>query len=203
MFLGYLNLPNVMTLTGLTVSILACVLSLKEDYLGLSLICLMFAGILDLFDGFIARKIQRSKDEALFGMQIDTISDMACFGVVPVIISMHTGLIGFVDFLLQAFYVCCAAMRLGYFNVHGMTSKGKNRYFTGLPVTYAALIFPLVFATVGVCSQLISNYIIRITFLVVGFLFVLKIKIYKPQGVAYIIFPFIAILLSFFFVSRS
>ncbi len=90
MFLGYLNLPNLMTLSGLTAALLACLLSLQGE-LGLSLICLMAAGILDLFDGYVARFIQQSEDAALFGVQIDTICDMACFGVTPVIISMHSG----------------------------------------------------------------------------------------------------------------
>ena len=130
MFLGYLNIPNFMTFTGLTAAVLACSLS-QQGKLGLAIVCLMAAGILDLFDGVIARKIQQSKDTAMFGIQIDTISDMACFGLVPVIIAMHTGLSGPLDFILQVFYVCCAAMRLGYFNVHGMTLHKKNKYFTG------------------------------------------------------------------------
>lgn len=202
MFLGYLNIPNLMTFTGLTSALLACLLSLQGE-LGMSLICLMLAGILDLFDGLVARKIQQSDDAAMFGMQIDTISDMACFGVVPVIISMHTGLRSPLDFIIQAFYVCCAAMRLGYFNVHGMTSSGKNKFFTGLPVTYAALIFPLVFITVGMFDPSLTHNIIRITFVTVGVLFVLKIKILKPHGIFYFIFPTLAIILSSYWLFRS
>ena len=34
-------------------------------------------------------------------------------------------------------------MRLAYFNVHGMTEVGDRKVYTGLPVTYAALIFPI------------------------------------------------------------
>lgn len=199
MFLGYLNVPNLMTFTGLTAALLACSLS-QQGELGLALICLMAAGIFDLFDGVIARKIQQSEDTAMFGKQIDTISDMACFGLVPVIIAMHTGLSGPLDFILQVFYVCSAAMRLGYFNVYGMSIHEKSKYFTGLPVTYAALIFPVVFISMKVVEPTMAYNIIRTCFVSVGVLFVLKIKVVKPHGIFYFIFPLLALILSFYWL---
>jgi CDP-diacylglycerol--serine O-phosphatidyltransferase len=189
-----------MTFTGLTAALFACLLSL-QGRLGLALVCLMFAGIFDLFDGLVARKIQtKSTDETKFGIQIDTISDMACFGVVPAIIAMHSGLSSLVDFIILSFYVCCAAMRLGYFNVHGMTGEGKSKYFIGLPVTYAALIFPLVFISLQVLDIQVSQNIIRTAFLLTGAFFILKIKVLKPHGVFYYIFPLLAIVLSCYWV---
>ena len=74
---------------------------------------------------------------------------MAAFGVVPVLLAMHIGLASLVEVVALIFYVCCAAMRLAFFNVHGTTDDGERRYYTGLPVTYSALVFPvlLLFAT--------------------------------------------------------
>jgi CDP-diacylglycerol--serine O-phosphatidyltransferase len=189
-----------MTLTGLTTGLLGCLFSLQGK-LGWSLTCLMFAGILDLFDGLIARKIKRkSAEEVAFGMQIDTISDMACFGVIPVIISMNSGLSSLPDFIIQAFYICCAAIRLAYFNVHGMTETGETKYFIGLPVTYAALIFPLVFTSMEILDLALSHSIIRISFVITGGLFILKKKVLKPSGIFYLIFPLLAIILSYYWL---
>jgi CDP-diacylglycerol---serine O-phosphatidyltransferase len=195
MFLGYLNIPNLMTLTGLTAALLACLLSRKGE-LGPALVCLMAAGIFDLFDGVVARKMKQSKDRAMFGAQIDTISDMACFGMIPAIIAMNAGLSTTLDFILQAFYACCAAVRLGYFNVHGMLSEKKNKYFTGLPVTYAALIFPIVFIPMEYIDTAPAFNIIRIGFVGIGAFFILKIRAAKPRGIFYVIFPLLAVMLS-------
>jgi len=191
-----------MTFTGLTAAFLACRFSLQGE-LGPALVCLMLAGILDLFDGLVARKMQQDRDEVLFGKQIDTIADMVCFGVVPAIIALNSGLSGRLDFIVQAFYMCCAAMRLGYFNVHGMTGAGKNSYFTGLPVTYGALFFPVVFISAGLLDQALAHAVIRITFVTVGVLFVLKVRVFKPQGIFYFIFPLLAILLSLYWLFRA
>ncbi len=204
MFIGYLNLPNIMTLTGLILAVLACFFSFHGN-LGLAMTCLMAAGIIDLFDGLIARKIKRRQEDALFGAQLDSLSDMACFGMAPVFIAIQSGLNTFFDFILMAIYACCAAMRLAYFNIHGTTSgeKGLLQYYTGLPVTYAALIFPVAFIFRNVFEVALSNIIIRLTFAFVALSFVSKIKILKPKGIFYIIFPTIAGALSIYWLLRT
>lgn len=42
-------------------------------------------------------------------------------------------------------YLGANALRLVYFNNQGLTEQGEQEYFTGLPVTYAALFIPAVF----------------------------------------------------------
>ena len=44
----------------------------------------MLAGLLDAFDGRIARtKANRTDAEKRFGIQIDSLNDLVCFGVLP------------------------------------------------------------------------------------------------------------------------
>ena len=49
-----------------------------------AMLCLMLAGLLDAFDGRIARtKKDRSEQQKHFGIQIDSLNDLICFGVLP------------------------------------------------------------------------------------------------------------------------
>ena len=57
-----------------------------------AMLCLMLAGLLDAFDGRIARtKKGRTDAEKRFGIQIDSLNDLVCFGVLPAAIGWSTG----------------------------------------------------------------------------------------------------------------
>ena len=51
-----------------------------------AVICLMIAGFCDMFDGTIASTKERTQQEKCFGIQIDSFSDLICFGALPAII---------------------------------------------------------------------------------------------------------------------
>ena len=51
-----------------------------------ALLCLMGAGFCDMFDGKIASTRPRTQQEKRFGIQIDSLSDLVCFGVLPAVI---------------------------------------------------------------------------------------------------------------------
>ncbi len=165
---------------------------------------LMVSGLFDAFDGRVARtKKNRTEFEKNFGMQIDSLSDLICFGVLPASIgiaqlringafrdvirgSMNTAKTWMVIILLSiaAFYILSALVRLAYFNATAAERAEQKKalgkeYYTGLPVTASALIFPL---------TLIIHYftIADLTFfyfwmlLIVGILFIGNFKIPKP-----------------------
>ena len=49
--------------------------------------CLLAAGLLDCFDGRIARtKKDRSRRQQSFGIQIDSLNDVLCFGALPSVV---------------------------------------------------------------------------------------------------------------------
>ena len=58
------------------------------DNLQYSLICLMLAGICDLFDGKIARMCKRTDIEKEFGKQIDSLVDVFSFVALPCVIAI-------------------------------------------------------------------------------------------------------------------
>jgi len=193
--LGHFDLATILTLAGIALSILA-VLFTASGSLAAGVIFFMYAGICDLFDGFVARRTIRTQEQADFGLQIDSMADMAAFGVAPAIIGFQLGLNSPVGVMALVFYVCCAAMRLAYFNVHGITDDGKRHYYTGLPVTYAALVFPVLLLFAITPNEPPLLWLVQSHFWVLGALFVLRIPVPKPGGIFYVVFPLVAIVLT-------
>ena len=61
----------------------------------MAVLCLALSGLCDMFDGKIARrKIDRTDDEKCFGIQIDSLCDMVCFGAFPILLAYSLGMRG-------------------------------------------------------------------------------------------------------------
>lgn len=130
---------------------------------------LLFSGLCDAFDGKVARtKKARTRMEMNFGIQIDSLSDLVAFGVLPACIGtalirisplINAALMGvsipwhiaagkFIIHAVLVLYVLAAMIRLAYFNVteeeRQKSEDGARKSYLGLPVTSAALIFPCV-----------------------------------------------------------
>jgi CDP-diacylglycerol--serine O-phosphatidyltransferase len=88
------------------------------------------AGLLDLFDGRIARIL---KSQSNFGLSYDSLSDLVSFGVAPGVLVyvwalMESGKLGL---MVALFYIVCTALRLARFNVQ--SGNREKSAFTGLP----------------------------------------------------------------------
>ena len=56
----------------------------------LAVLCVLFAGICDAFDGAVARtKKNRTEDEKNFGIQLDSLCDVISFGFFPAFLCFH------------------------------------------------------------------------------------------------------------------
>lgn len=125
-----------------------------------ALLFLMLSGVCDMFDGKIARTRKDSTEqEKKFGVQLDSLADIVCFGVLPAAIAIAiqhyyfpgVSMIVRVGYLMPAcLLVLCALIRLAFFNVteeerQSKTTERRTSYI-GLPVTTSALIFPLAYA---------------------------------------------------------
>ena len=149
-----------------------------------ALLCLMVSGLLDAFDGRIARtKKNRTEQEKRFGIQIDSLNDVVCFGVLPGVIGAS---LGGGEWWLRAsvlFYVLAALIRLAYFNVteeERQSATNEHRhYYLGVPVTAASFVMPLFWALplrLGSAPAVI--YAVGLTLL--AFLFIAPLRIPKP-----------------------
>lgn len=194
MFVGKYNKSVILTYAGVAISVFGMFLALNK-HVNYAMLCLIIAGICDLFDGKIARMCKRTEEEESFGIQIDSLADMIDFVAFPVIIFYGLGLTSWYHIALYILYTLCAIARLGFFNitVSGMKKEESLKYYNGLPVTYSALIFPLVWLlSFSAIPIAVFNIIYTAVIALVALLFVLNIKIAKPKGIAYIFFIVLA-----------
>ena len=194
--LTYLSLLS--ACTGIVVSLVG------EGHPFMACFFLMFCGFCDAFDGKVARtKKDRTDMERTYGIQIDSLSDLVAFGVLPAciggaLILDSTYLKGLaalyrdrwffvigalVLFAILLLYVLAAMIRLAYFNIteeeRQKTEGGVRKYYTGLPVTTASLIFPLVMLIQYMTAADISLFYIAVA-LVTALAFVSKLQVPKP-----------------------
>ena len=143
-----------------------------------AIVCLMVSGFCDMFDGRVARtKKKRTAEERHYGVQLDSLADVVCFGVLPATIGYALG----APYIIVLLFPLAGLIRLAWFNVLEITrnSSAPVKEYTGLPITSSALIFP----TIYVFNKLLgSNFYILYSAMLalVGILFISKIKIKKP-----------------------
>lgn len=193
MFIGKYNRSVILTYIGVGFAFAGIALCFYSQ-IAAAMIALVAAGICDLFDGVIARRCKRDKAEMEFGVQIDSLADVVSFLALPAVLGLRliegTGVFKYV---LIFGYVLCGIIRLAWFNTSA-AAEGVRTHYDGLPVTYAALIFPLMWSVLGFFPGLAFGGIIWAAgYAVVAILFILNVKIPKPRGVWYGIFGALAI----------
>ena len=186
--IGYYNYSVILTYIGLSTSVVGMFQAFRGN-LKFAVLCLMISGICDMFDGAIARKCKRTDDEKAFGIQIDSLCDLICFGVFPAIIVFNfmNDIESFNFWLTMVcitFYVLAAVIRLGYFNVSEINrtarETGKRKYYEGLPVTSVSLLLPLFLVLDLLLTKEMFVKFYNIGLLIIGLLFISKLKIKKP-----------------------
>lgn len=151
-FYSYTVILTYMSLASAIIGIvLACGMCGNTPHPAYAIVCLMISGLCDMFDGKVARtKKNRTEDEKKFGIQIDSLCDAICFGVLPAVIGYSVGLNTPVDLPVLIIFPLCAVIRLAYFNVTEESRQKKTdetrKVYEGLPVTSVALIFPLIYS---------------------------------------------------------
>ncbi len=182
--IGYYNYTVILTYLSLLSALFGTHLAFCGEYVG-ALICLLLCGAFDSFDGIVARtKKGRTEEEKKFGIQIDSLVDMFAFGIFPAIIGYTMGLKGIPWLIVFSLYAVGAVSRLGYFNVvEEMRQQGtteKRKYYQGLPVTSASLIFPLVYLVKVFVGVPTMHIVYGVVMAIVAVAFVVDFKIIKP-----------------------
>ena len=181
--LGIYNYTVILTYIGF-LSGFAGILCAFGGHLTAAILCLVGAGVCDVFDGKVAStKKDRSRSEKRFGIQIDSLSDLVCFGVLPAVIVYSLGG-AWVRALACGAYVLCALIRLAWFNVDEEARQdfdtGRRKVYLGLPVTSAAAIFPLLIG-VGTLRHWPLHIMGPLTLLIVAAAFLTPFSIRKPS----------------------
>ena len=165
------------------------------SYMRYSLVFLVLAGVCDMFDGKVARMCKRTKEEKEFGIQIDSLADTVNFVVLPVVIMLSLGMTSVFEVIVYTLLVVAGISRLGYFNVHASLDD-PVKYYNGLPVTSTAIIYPVLGLLHGQISECTFELIYIIATLITALLFVVRIKVPKLKGIAYVIIPIWAAILT-------
>ena len=185
--IGFYDYTVVVTYISLISSIMGMFFAI-DGKLPLAVFCLAFSGLCDMFDGKIARtKKNRTDDEKAFGIQIDSLCDIVCFGIFPIMLGYQLGMCKIYSLMILAFYGVAGVIRLAYFNVmeeKRQSETSENRkYYQGLPITSMSVIMPLLFM-VSVFFPGFRYFLVclHIAMLLVGFLFILNFRFRKPTN---------------------
>ena len=201
--IGFYNYTVILTYISLLISSVGIGFAVTGDPFT-ALFCLLASGICDMFDGKIARTRKKStEEEKRFGIQLDSLCDIVCFGVLPasVAVSMTAGA-ALCDrvavWAVSGLYILCALIRLAYFNVteetRQATEGGRRTHFMGVPVTTAAVIFPLTYALSVLAPAPLSPWLYPALILITAIAFITPVKVRKPHTVGLAVLGLIGLL---------
>ncbi len=188
--IGFYNYTVILTYIGLLSSVTGIFLASGVGDMPASpryaIICLMISGLCDMFDGKVARTSKnRTEQEKQFGIQIDSLCDLVCFGVLPSVIGYSVGMKKWLDIPILILFPLCAVIRLAYFNVTEELRQQKTsdvrKIYEGLPVTSVALILPLLYSFRNDIGYEIFPCIYGTVLLLTAIAFITRFKIKKPD----------------------
>jgi CDP-diacylglycerol--serine O-phosphatidyltransferase len=220
MFLGFYNYTVYLTYLNASIGLSGMFFLVCETFepnsIKFASICILLSGICDMFDGKVSNfKKKRSIQEKKYGIQIDSLSDIISFGILPIFIGYglfhniksnidHNFLFLFI--FISICYILAVLTRLAYFNVlagenyDDKKPKENLNVFLGVPVTLSSVIFPCLILFQNIMSKIgydTNNNNIKIIFFktylfimcLLSFLFIFaKIKFPKIKNIIFLIF---------------
>ena len=205
--IGFYNYTVILTYIGVLSSVFG-ITQVMDGNRSVAFLCLVISGICDLFDGKVARsKKDRTEHEKVFGIQIDSLCDLVCFGVLPACIGYSYGKnygLGIVSALM---IVLGGVIRLGYFNVmeeeRQRNSAENRKEYQGLPITTTSIILPLLYVGRTNVPANVFPYVFQGFMILVAILFVLNISIKKLSNRGILIMFTLGVLIFLGYISRT
>jgi len=167
-------IPNVFTFINLSCGVISILSAMDEKY-AMAGIFILLAGLVDRYDGRIARFLNVSSD---LGKELDSLADLVSFGVAPSILVYilfnlesfgPNGLLGFAVLLL---FPICGAYRLARFN-----TADFEGVFTGVPITIVGC-FMAIFSLLNL--KVTTSIYLAVFLMIIGsYLMVSKLKLRK------------------------
>lgn len=194
MMIGFYNYTVILTYIGTICGFIGITYAAGGDT-KMALIFLMLAGFCDMFDGKIASTMKRTKSEKRFGIQIDSLSDLICFGVLPAFIvynffDSNVLVIRILRVAVPALYMLCALIRLAWFNVDEEERQDKEdcsrEIYMGLPVTTSALLVPMFISAINLL-KLPKDYVAPAVMFVIALAFITPFRMKKPGWIGKIL----------------
>ena len=126
--------PNAFTLGNLGCGILSLLMTFQKNFM-LAAIFVLLAGVMDRYDGRIARFLNVSSE---LGKELDSLADLVSFGVAPSILIFNINQLGIIGYILVLIFPLAGAYRLARYNIS--TFDGV---FAGVPITCAGMFMAL------------------------------------------------------------
>jgi len=135
----FLNWPCGLTGASLAGGFMALILA-SQDQLIWAAAVVIVCGVLDSFDGLLARRLSVSSP---FGEELDSLADIVAFGVTPALM-LYVALDStpFIAVATCVVFVLCGAWRLARFAL----LEERHSFFLGLPIPPAGVITSIVAA---------------------------------------------------------
>jgi CDP-diacylglycerol--serine O-phosphatidyltransferase len=178
-------LPSTITISAFCVGLTSIRFALFHRW-ELAAICIFVAALLDALDGKVARQFGQSSQ---LGAQLDSLSDLVCFGVVPPIVLFLKSvyLLGSVGWGACMFFTVCCALRLARFNVDMLQNEESHtwekKYFKGIPAPAGAVIVmtPVILFFQTGCYSFLNPWFISGGLLVAGVLMISTIRTFSSK----------------------
>ncbi len=173
------DLPNICSLAGLLCSVLAIYCAIIGQFHG-AMIGMIWAVFFDWSDGILARLMKgRTKDQGLYGAQLDSLIDIISFGICPAIVLLSYG--NFSPWFIPGAFIIVATgvIRLSYFNVFGLVDKST---YMGFPLDNNVIILVFTFLFSGLFSHSAFSILIYLLLMLAAVLNVAPIKTPKFAG---------------------
>lgn len=165
-------IPNFFTIGNLSCGILSILMTFQNGNFQLACLFILIAGLMDRYDGRIARLLNVSSD---LGKELDSLADLVSFGLAPsmLVFAMYEFYsLGVAGYLLVLAFPVAGAYRLARYNCTSFEGV-----FIGIPITLAGSIMTL-FSLLTMNKT--TNIILPVIFLLsLSYLMVSKLKIKK------------------------
>jgi len=173
------DLPNICSLAGLLCSVLAIYCAIIGQFPD-AIIGMIWAVFFDCSDGILPRLMKgRTKDQGLYGAQLDSLIDIISFGICPAIVLLSYG--NFSPWFIPGAFIIVATgvIRLSYFNVFGLVDKST---YMGFPLDNNVIILVFTFLFSGLFSHSAFSILIYLLMMLAAVLNVAPIKTPKFAG---------------------
>lgn len=171
---GVYLLPNALTTAALFCGFYSMIQAIQGNFYAAAW-AILFAGVFDALDGRVARLTHTYSD---FGIQYDSLADLAGFGLAPALLAYtwtlhHFGKIGWAAAFL---YFACAALRLARYNTQ--IDNVERKHFQGLPTPSAAFMLAsyVIFYTQLKGSGEVASFIMMMMTVGLGLLMVSNVR---------------------------
>ena len=175
--IGFYRKCDFLTMSSVAMAFFGIILAITGHF-NLAVTLLMICGICDAFDGNLARRYKYSEEQKTYGVQLDSLADVFCFGAFPAIltslISPHV-----ITYVISALYLLCGVIRLAYFNMRAIMDEKNSKVYIGVPITIISISYSIIFIITSLINLKLLAFVMPVVLILQGFLFIAYIEIKK------------------------